>query len=59
MNPLQKYIAKAEVSLAMTKERAVLIQKEKEKGRMASNYRHTTCLSLVWKLLNGTIDDGM
>ena len=29
--------------------------KNKEKGKAASNYRPTTCLPLVWKLLTGVI----
>ena len=39
----------------MTKGRAILKQKDKEKGNAASNYRSITCLSLVWKLLTGVI----
>ena len=30
-------------------------EKEKEKGKAASNYRPITCLPLVWKLLTGVI----
>ena len=29
------------------------MQKDKEKGKPASNYRPITCLPLVWKLLTG------
>ena len=39
----------------MTKERTILMQKGKEKGKEASNYRPITCLTLVWKLLTGVI----
>ena len=39
----------------MTKGRTTLIQKDKEKGKAASNYRPITCLPLVWKLLTGVI----
>ena len=31
------------------------MQKDKEKGKAASNYRPITCLPLVWKLLTGVI----
>ena len=31
------------------------MQKDKEKGKAASNYRPSTCLPLVWKLLTGVI----
>ena len=31
------------------------MQKGKEKGKEASNYRPITCLTLVWKLLTGVI----
>ena len=31
------------------------MQKGKEKGKEASNYRPVTCLTLVWKLLTGVI----
>ena len=39
----------------VTKGRAILIQKDKEKGKAASIYRPITCLPLVWKLLAGVI----
>ena len=38
-----------------TKRRTILMQKDKEKGNAASNYRPITCLPLVWKLLTGVI----
>ena len=34
----------------MTKGRTILMQKDKEKDKTASNYRFITCLPLVWKL---------
>ena len=37
--------------------RALLLQKDKSKGNVASNYRAITCLSLMWKLLTGVIAD--
>ena len=41
----------------LTKEQTVLIQKDKTKGNIASNYRPITCLPLVWKLLTGVLTD--
>ena len=34
----------------MTKGRTILIQKDKEQGKAAGNYRPAACLPLVWKL---------
>ena len=39
----------------MTKGRTVLIQKDKSKENVASNYRPITCLLLVWKLMTGIL----
>ena len=39
----------------MTKGRAMLMHKDKEKGKVTSNYRPITCLPLVWKLLTDVI----
>ena len=39
----------------MTKGRTVLIQKDKSKGNVASNYRPITCLPIVWKLMTGIL----
>ena len=41
----------------LTRERALLLQKGKIKGNVASNYRPITCLPLMWKLLTGVIGD--
>ena len=41
----------------LTKEQTALIQKDKAKGNIASNYRPITCLTLVWKLLTGILTD--
>ena len=41
----------------LIKGRTVLIQKDKAKGNIASNYRPITCLPLVWKLLTGILED--
>ena len=34
-----------------------MLQKDKSKGSVASNYRPITCLPLMWKLLTGVIAD--
>ena len=34
-----------------------MLQKDKSKGNVASNYRPITCLPLMWKLLTGIIAD--
>ena len=46
-----------EATAWMTKGRTELMQKDKLKGRDASNYRPITCLPLIWKLLTGLIAD--
>ena len=45
------------VLMWMTKGRKLLMQKDKEKGKTASNNRPITYLSLVWKLLTGAITE--
>ena len=42
---------------SLTKGRAALVQKDKSKGNIASNYRPITCLPLMWKLLSNVIPD--
>jgi len=57
---LEKYLAeclKGQTPTWMTKGRTVLIQKDKSKGRDASNYRPITCLPLCWKLLTALLSD--
>ena len=41
----------------LTRGRTSLLQKDKSKGNVASNYRPITCLPLMWKLLAGVIAD--
>ena len=41
----------------MTKGRKVLIQKDKSKETVASNYRPFTCLPLCWKILTALLTD--
>ena len=45
------------VPSCLTRGRTSLLQKDKGKGNVGSNYRPTTCLSLMWKLLTGVIAD--
>ena len=39
----------------LTRGRISLIQKDKSKGNVASNYRPINCFPLMWKLLTGVI----
>ena len=41
----------------LIRRRISLLQKDKNKGNVASNYRPITCLPLMWKLLPGVIAD--
>ena len=41
----------------LIRQRPSLLQKDKSKGNVASNYRTITCLPLMWKLLTGVIAD--
>ena len=41
----------------LTRERTSLLQKDKSKGNIASNYKPITYLPLMWKLLAGVIAD--
>ena len=41
----------------LTRGRTSLLQKDKSKGNIASNYRPITCLPLMWKLLTGVMTD--
>ena len=43
----------------MTTGRTALVQKDKSKGNVASNYRPITCLPTMWKLLTGIISGGL
>ena len=45
------------VSSWLTRGRTSLLQKDKSKGNVASNYRPMTCLALKWTLLAGVIAD--
>ena len=52
---LQKCLENGNISMWTTKERTILMQKDKEKGKAGSNYRPITWLPLVWKLRTGII----
>ena len=52
---LQDYLDSWVVPDWLKKGRTVLIQKDKAKGDIATNYRPTKCLLLVWKLLTGIL----
>ena len=41
----------------LTKGRTALLQKDKSKGNIASNYKPITCLPLMWNLFLGVITD--
>ena len=41
----------------MTTGRTALVQKDKSKGNVASNYKPITCLPIMWKLLTGIISE--
>ena len=43
----------------MTTGRTALVQKEKNKGKVASNYRPITCLPIMWKLLTSIISESL
>ena len=54
---LKKCLDSGFVPSWLTRGRTLLLQKDKSKGNVASNYRPITCLPLMWKLLTGVIAD--
>ena len=54
---LQQCITNHQAPLWMTTGRTSLIQKDKNKGIVPSNYRPITCLPIMWKLLTGIISE--
>ena len=50
---LKEYLDSGFVSSWLTRGRTSLLQKDKNKGNLASNYRPITCLLLMWKILTG------
>ena len=56
---LQGCVRQKDVPEWMTTGRTALIQKDEEKGNIASNYRPITCLPVMWKLLTGIISEDL
>ena len=54
---MQECLGSGFVPSSSTRGRTSLIQKDKGKGNLTSDYRPITCLSLLWKLLIGVIAD--
>ena len=54
---LQNWVRIGQVPEWLTLGRTVLIQKDKGKGNISSNYRPITCLPLMWKLLTGMMNE--
>ena len=54
---LHDYLDAVMVSDWLKKEQTVLLQNNKAKGNIASNYQPITCLPLVWKLLTVVLAD--
>ena len=52
-------IATSKVPEWMTKGKTYLIQKDKSKGAVVSNFRPITCLPLMWKLLTGILSNSI
>ena len=48
---LKEYLGCEFVPSWLTRGRTSLLQKDKSKGNVASNYRPITCYPLMWKLL--------
>ena len=54
---LKEFLDSGFVPSWSTRGRTSLLQKDKIKGNVASNYRPITCLLLMWKLLTGVNAD--
>ena len=54
---LKEYLDREFVPSWLTRGRTSLLQIDKSKGNVASNYRPITCLPLMWKLLTGVTAD--
>lgn len=54
---LQHCISNHHAPKWMTTGRTSLVQKDRSKGNIASNYRPITCLPIMWKLLTGIISE--
>ena len=56
---LNKCLGEGWVPSWMTKGRTVLIQKDQSKGNVPGNYKPIICMPIMWKMLTGTIADGV
>ena len=54
---LRECLASGFVPSWLIRGRISLLQKDKSRGNVASNYRPITCLASMWKLLIGVITD--
>ena len=54
---LKEWLDSGFVPSWLTRGRTSLLQKNKSKGNVASNYRAITCLPLMWKLMTGVVAD--
>ena len=54
---LKEYLDSGFVASWLTRGRTSLLQTDKRRGNVASNYRPVTYLTLMWKLLTGVIAD--
>ena len=54
---LQQCIISHQAPTWMTTGRTALVQKDKNKGNIATNYRPITCLPIMWKILTGIISE--
>ena len=54
---LQHCINNHQAPIWMTTGRTALVQKDKNKGNIPTNYRPITCLPIMWKLLTGIISE--
>ena len=55
--PLKECLDSGFLPSWVTRGRTLLLQKDKSKGDVGSNYRPITCLPLMWKLLTGVTAD--
>ena len=54
---LKEWLDSGFVPSCLTRGRTSLLQKNKSKGNVASNYRAITCLPLMWRLMTGVVAD--
>ena len=54
---LNECVGKEDVPSWLVESRTVLIQKDQNKGNVASNYRPIACLNLIWKVFTGMLSE--